>query len=163
VSRLADELAHPGARELLRTQQLARLAYTGADGFPRVIPIGYRWDGRRFLMFTAPNAPKLPALAARPEVALTIDTSEPSSSNLNPAARSLLVRGLATIEITDAVLDEYVAASVTGLDDDQRPAAEAQLRSVHRRMARISVEPRWARYYDFGAGRVPVFLTQLGQ
>lgn len=23
-------------------------------------------------------------------------------------------------------------------------------------------EPRWARYYDFGAGRVPGFLARLG-
>jgi hypothetical protein len=38
-----------------------------------------------------------------------------------------------------------------------------RLRSIHRRMARISIEPRWARYYDFGAGRVPAFLAELGQ
>jgi len=30
-------------------------------------------------------------------------------------------------------------------------------------MALISIEPRWARYYDFGAGRVPEFLARLGQ
>jgi hypothetical protein len=28
-------------------------------------------------------------------------------------------------------------------------------------MARITIEPRWARYYDFGAGRVPGFLRKL--
>jgi nitroimidazol reductase NimA-like FMN-containing flavoprotein (pyridoxamine 5'-phosphate oxidase superfamily) len=160
---LSDELEHPGAQELLRTQPVARLAYNGADGFPRVIPMGFRWDGRRFLMSSTPASPKLRALAARPQVALTIDTSEPSSSNLNPAARSLLVRGLATIEITDAVLDEYIASSIQNLDEDDRPAAEAQLRSFHRRMAQISIEPHWARYYDFGAGRVPAFLARLGK
>lgn len=163
MSTLADELGHPGAQELLRTQSLTRLAYNGLDGFPRVIPIGFRWDGQRFTMSTAPTAPKVRALAARPQVALAIDSSDPSSSNLNPASRSLLVRGLATVEVSDAALDAYVEGSVEGLDDDQRRAGEAQLRSIHRRMAQISIEPRWARYYDFVGPRVPAFLLELGQ
>jgi len=28
-------------------------------------------------------------------------------------------------------------------------------------MARISIEPRWARFYDFGPGRMPSFLVEL--
>jgi hypothetical protein len=28
-------------------------------------------------------------------------------------------------------------------------------------MVRISIEPGWARFYDFGAGRLPGFLTKL--
>jgi nitroimidazol reductase NimA-like FMN-containing flavoprotein (pyridoxamine 5'-phosphate oxidase superfamily) len=142
---------------------LTRLAYNGYDGFPRVIPIGFRWDGQRFVMTTVPTAPKVRALAARAQVALTIDSSDSSSSNLNPASRALLVRGLATIELSDAALEYYVASSVESLDEDERPAAEAKLRSIHRSMARIWVEPGWARYYDFGAGRVPAFLAGLGQ
>lgn len=163
MSTLADELEHPGAQELLRTASLARLAYNGGDGFPRVIPIGFQWDGRRFVMTTAPTAPKVRALTARPQVALTIDSSDSSSSNLNPASRALLVRGLATIEVSEAALEHYLASSTEGLDEDHRPAAEAKLRSIHREMARIWIEPRWARYYDFGAGRVPAFLARLGQ
>jgi Pyridoxamine 5'-phosphate oxidase len=163
VNALVDELGHPGAQELMRTESLARLGYNGTDGYPRVIPIGFRWDGQRFVMTTAPTAPKVPALAARPQVALAIDSSGPSSSNVDPSARALLVRGLATIEVSDAALDYYVAVSVEGMHEERRRAADAQLRSIHRRMARIFVEPRWARYYDFGAGRVPVFLSRLGQ
>ena len=162
-STLADELGHPDAQELLRTQSLTRLAYNGLDGFPRVIPIGFRWDGERFVMTTAPTAPKVRALAVRPQVALTIDSSDPSSSNLNPASRALYVRGLATIEVSDAALDEYLAKSVEGLNEDDRRAGEAKLRSIHQGMALILVEPRWARYYDFGAGRVPAFLARLGE
>ena len=28
-------------------------------------------------------------------------------------------------------------------------------------MARIAVVPTWARYYDFGTGRIPAFLQDL--
>ena len=161
MTTLAEELAHPGAQELLRTQSLARLAYNGADGFPRVIPIGFHWEGGRFLMTTAPTAPKLRALAARPQVALSIDTAEPTASSLNPSTRSLLVRGLATFETTDAALEYYIANSLGGLEGGDRQAADARLRSIHREMSLITIEPTWARFYDFGAGRVPAFLARL--
>ena len=32
---------------------------------------------------------------------------------------------------------------------------------MYQQQVRISIEPRWARYYDFGAGRLPAFLTAL--
>ena len=38
---------------------------------------------------------------------------------------------------------------------------EKQVRSVYQQMARILIEPRWARYYDFAAGRLPEFLLKL--
>lgn len=161
MDTLADELGHPGAQELLRTQSLARLAYNGPDGFPRVIPIGFRWERGRFLMTTAPTSPKVRALATRPQVALSIDTAEPAASNLNPVTRSLLVRGLATVETNDAALDHYIANSIGGLEGQERQAAEAKLRSIHSQMSLISIEPTWARYYDFGAGRLPGFLARI--
>jgi hypothetical protein len=30
-------------------------------------------------------------------------------------------------------------------------------------MARIRIEPRWARFYDFGAGRLPSCLSKLAE
>jgi hypothetical protein len=38
---------------------------------------------------------------------------------------------------------------------------ERNLRSVYKQMVRISIEPQWARLYDFGAGRLPGFLADL--
>jgi hypothetical protein len=38
---ITEELEHPGARKLLDSATLLRLAYNGSDGFPRVIPIGF--------------------------------------------------------------------------------------------------------------------------
>ncbi len=43
TQQLADELNHPGAQMLLGGS-MARLAYNGHDGFPRVIPVGFLLD-----------------------------------------------------------------------------------------------------------------------
>jgi hypothetical protein len=42
---IENELGQPGARELLETGTLCRLAYNGSDGYPRMIPVGFWWDG----------------------------------------------------------------------------------------------------------------------
>ena len=34
---------------------------------------------------------------------------------------------------------------------------------MYEQMVRISIEPQWARFYDFGAGRLPTFLTNLAK
>jgi nitroimidazol reductase NimA-like FMN-containing flavoprotein (pyridoxamine 5'-phosphate oxidase superfamily) len=91
----------PIAQELLNSNIPARLAYTGLDGFPRAIPIGFLWDGTQFVMGTATNSPKVKALQANPMVALTIDT------NTFPP-HVLLVRGTARVEIVNGVAPEYL-------------------------------------------------------
>jgi hypothetical protein len=151
------ELSHPDALDLLATETLLRLAYTGPDGFPRVIPIGFHWTGENIVVCTVPSSPKVRALAARPHVALTIDTDQ------GTASRSLSVRGVAAIEIVDGVPDEYLAASGKNMDAGQARQFEAQVRSMYKQMARITIQPRWARYYDFGTGRLPGFLLKLIQ
>lgn len=164
LGQLADVMAHgaaiadladPGALELLEREPLARLGYTGLDGFPRVIPIGFLWRGGRIIVCTAPISPKVRALSARPHVALTIDNDNAAAS------KALLVRGVAAMDIVDGVPEEYLAASAKGMPAERRHEFEAQVRSVYKQMARISIEPRWARYYDFTAGRVPDFLRKL--
>jgi hypothetical protein len=44
---VADVMAEPIAQQLLREVPILHLAYTGLDRRPRVIPIGYLWDGGR--------------------------------------------------------------------------------------------------------------------
>ena len=141
------------AEEILRTATLARLAYDGIDGTPRVIPIGFLWTGRAVVVATHPTAPKFAALRARPRVALTIDTPSPT--------RSLLLRGTAEIEVVDGVVPEYLEAAAKSMEGEQLAAFEAGVRDTYDRMARISIVPDWARYFDFGAGRVPDFLRAL--
>jgi hypothetical protein len=70
------------------------------------------------------------------------------------------VRGLASVDIVDGVPDEYVAASMKALGADQVTEFERQVRSMYDQMARISIEPVWARFFDFGAGRMPSFLPR---
>src|SRR5258708_12150803 len=67
-------LNDPLAQELLHAPLVARLAYNGLDSLPRVIPIGYYWNGAQIVVCTATTAPKVRALAARPQVAVTIHT-----------------------------------------------------------------------------------------
>jgi hypothetical protein len=76
-------------------------------------------------------------------------------------AKALLVRGLASVDIVDGVPDEYVAASKKALSAGQVTEFERQVRSMYDQMARISIEPVWARIFDFGAGRMPSFLRKL--
>ena len=153
---LARELGHPDAQKLL-SGSLARLAYNGHDGFPRVIPIGFYWTGERIVVSTAPTSPKARALSSRPEVALTIDTGSTPEE-----AKALLVRGLATLETVDGVTDEYLAAA-TELNGGT-PISPSSNATCGRRTSRWCASRssrKWARFYDFGAGRLPAFLANL--
>jgi nitroimidazol reductase NimA-like FMN-containing flavoprotein (pyridoxamine 5'-phosphate oxidase superfamily) len=122
TQELARELGHPEAQKLL-SGALARLAYNGHDGFPRVIPIGFYWTGERIVVSTAPTSPKVRALSSRPEVALTIDTGDTPE-----AAKALLVRGLATMETVDGVTDEYIAASKNSMGEAEQAEFEQNVR-----------------------------------
>lgn len=141
------------AEEILRTATLARLAYDGVDDTPRVIPIGFLWTGDAVVVATHPTAPKVAALRARPRVALTIDTASP--------ARALLLRGEAEIEVVDGPAPEYLQAAAKSMEGEELATFEAACRETYDRVARISIVPDWARYFDFAAGRLPDFLRAL--
>jgi nitroimidazol reductase NimA-like FMN-containing flavoprotein (pyridoxamine 5'-phosphate oxidase superfamily) len=144
------------ARELLDSTSAAHLAYTAKDGTPRVIPVGFYWTGEQFVISTAATAPKVAALSARPDAALAIDAGGTPDD-----ARALSVRGHADIRIVDGVVEEYLAAARKSMDTAAAAQFERNCREMYDRMARIAVTPHWARYYDFGAGRMPKFLREL--
>jgi hypothetical protein len=75
-------------------------------------------------------------------------------------AKALLVRGNATVEIVDGVPGEYLAGARKSLDAGQAETFERHVRSMYEQMARISIEPEWARYFDFGVGHIPPFLSK---
>jgi nitroimidazol reductase NimA-like FMN-containing flavoprotein (pyridoxamine 5'-phosphate oxidase superfamily) len=154
TEEMAQELAAPGARELLNSRPPLRLAYTGHDGYPRAIPIGFLWNGEQIIVCTLPGSPKVRAISAQPHVAITIDTGDTPAT-----ARSLLIRGYAEVATVDGVPDEYIAAAGKSLTPSELEGFEQEVRSTYTQMTRIAIRPRWARYYDFGAGRLPQTLA----
>jgi hypothetical protein len=152
---IIDELSIAGAQELLDTT-FAHLAYTGPDGTPRVVPVGFFWTGEHAVISTAATAPKVAALSTRPDVALSIDGGGTPGS-----ARALSIRGPATVEIVDGVVPEYLEAARKSMDPAAAAEFEKNVRAMYDRMARIAITPRWVRFYDFGAGRLPRFLREL--
>jgi hypothetical protein len=154
AEQIAQELAD--ADELLNKASMARLAYNGPDGLPRVVPIGIFWTGDEIVMATAATAPKVSALTARPEVALTIDAGDTPGS-----AKTLSVRGIVHLTIVDGVVPEYLAAARKNFEPEYAAEFEKNCRAMYDQMARIALEPRWARFYDFGTGRIPRFLADL--
>ncbi|MBN9618240.1 MAG: pyridoxamine 5-phosphate oxidase, partial [Actinobacteria bacterium] len=57
----------------------------------------------------------------------------------------------------------YLAAASRVMAADVAAEFEQNCRQLYDRMARIAITPTWARYYDFGAGRLPGFLRDLVQ
>lgn len=100
-------LDDPVARQLLQSTIPARLAYTWRDGTPRVIPIGFHWNGTEILLGTPPDAPKMKSLRDGAAVALTIDSD-------SMPYKVLLVRGTIQTDTVEGIAPEY-GPDVAGL------------------------------------------------
>jgi hypothetical protein len=132
------------AQQLLQTTSPAKLAYTWTDGTPRLVPIGFHWDGRQLVLGTPIHAPKMAALTRNPKVAVTIDTND-------FPYHVLLLRGSAAVELMDRIPDEYALMARRCLG----PGAEGWLEQVAGMlpamggMARIAITPEWVGILDF--------------
>jgi hypothetical protein len=105
---VAEVFDDPVTKSLVERSPLMRLAYTGRDGAPRVIPSGYLVRGTDIVMCTVPSSAKVEALRADPRVAVTIDVG-----GMPPCC--LLVRGTAALDEVDGVPDDYLEASWRGM------------------------------------------------
>jgi hypothetical protein len=139
---VAEVLAEPLATELLNSHIPARFAYTGVDGDPRVIPIGFLWTGSELKIYTVPTSAKVKALRQNPRVALTIDTE-----GFPPHV--LLIRGSAALELVDGVPEGYVEAGRKVVSAEQMPGWEAGVRQLYQQMVIVTVTPDWAKLLDF--------------
>jgi hypothetical protein len=135
-------LNDPIAQELLRSTIPARLAYTWADGTPRVVPIWFHWTGEEVVVASPADAPKVPAIQRSPHVAITID-AEPWPHKV------LLLRGPAQVEIVEGVPPEYAASARRYFGEEQGAAWAEQVAKMVPRMARIAVRPEWVGILDF--------------
>jgi len=152
-STIDEVLNQPLSQELL-ARDLARLAFTGLDGTPRAIPIGFVWNGSQIVMCTAKNARKLPALRRSPAIALTIDTEA------HPP-KVLLIRGQAELDAVDGIPEEYFQWNGTyQMTPGQRAEWEAGVRSLYDGMVRVVVTPTWAKLIDFET-TLPTAIEEL--
>lgn len=129
----------PVVTALLSEPNLARLAYVGLDGRPRVVPIWFQYRDGQIVMVTGPKAEKASALSANGAVALTIDSSQ-------PPYKVLLVQGDATLEDVDGMAPEYpdIVRRYLG------PATEVYLSQLRiKRQVRIRVAIRSWQVFDF--------------
>ena len=138
-----DVLNKPISQELLGSSIPARLAYTGLDGDPRVVPVAFHWNGAQLVVCTVPTMAKVRALQQNPRVAITIDTQD------QWPPRVLLVRGAASVEPVDGVPDEYIEASRKITPAEIFESWEIGVRGLYDRMVRITIEPDWAKLLDF--------------
>ncbi len=153
---ITEELGHPGARNLLDSATLLRLAYNGSDGFPRVIPIGFYWnrkpDRRLYGGDRAQGEGSVVASERRDD-----DRRRRDAWGCKGApcawARTRGHRGRRSQRVPRGIEE------VPG--PDQATDFEGQVRSIYDQMARIFIEPVWARFFDFSVGRLPSFLTKL--
>ena len=137
-----DVLNDEVAQELLDSRELAKLAYNWTDGTPRVVPVWFHWDGREIVIGTPGAAPKVKALEARPEVALTIDTT-------SWPHHVLILRGVAKVEHMTDVVPEYALAAERYLGTEQGQTWVQQARGMLKDWARVSVAPNAATVLDF--------------
>jgi nitroimidazol reductase NimA-like FMN-containing flavoprotein (pyridoxamine 5'-phosphate oxidase superfamily) len=140
---VTEVLSKPISQELLGSSIPARLAYTGVDGDPRVVPVAFHWNGAQLVVCSVPTMAKVRALRRNPRVAITIDTQE------QWPPRVLLVRGTASIEHVDGVADEYIEASRKVTPAEVFEDWEAGVRGLYGEMVRITIEPHWAKLLDF--------------
>ena len=132
-------LDDPVVASLLEGPNLARLAYSGLDGRPRVVPIWFTVLDGDIVMVTGPKAAKVRALEANSSVALTIDDPR-------PPYKVLLLEGDVSLEPVEGIAPEYEGIARRYLG----PVADAYLSQLKiKRQVRIRVRPRSYRIFDF--------------
>jgi hypothetical protein len=142
----------PTAQRLLTTPLVARLAYTGKDGTPRLIPVNFLWTGEEVVIGAFAGTYKVRDLRARPDVAICIDTAE-------GPPQVLMLRGKVTLAEVEGVLPEYATIQRAGMGDE---AGNAYLEAIDQpglRMVRIGLRPTWVGVIDF-TERLPALIPE---
>jgi hypothetical protein len=135
-------LDDPVAQQLLQSTLPARLAYNWSDGTPRLVPIGFHWNGHEIVLGGPPDAPKMKVLHDGDKVALTIDSD-------SMPYKVLMVRGSIRIDSVDGVAPEYAAMSRRVMGEEQGEAWLTQIGAMVPRMSRIFITPEWVGILDF--------------
>lgn len=148
-------LNDPVAQRLLQSRIPARLAYVWSDGPPRVVPIGFHWNGSELVLGTPTDAPKMEVLEDGTKVALSID------SDAFPYD-VLLIRGSVRTEIVDGIAPEYVAMTKRTMGEEQSAVWLANMSQLVTEMACIFIQPEWVAILDFET-RFPVAVERAAE
>ncbi len=135
-------LKDPVAQRLLNSTLPARLAYTWTDGTPRLVPIGFHWNGEEIVLGTPTDAPKTKALRNGSKVAVSIDTDA-------MPFQVLQVRGTVRTDVVDGIAPEYEAMTIRSLGEEAGRAWLENVRPLFPRMTRVFVTPEWVAILDF--------------
>jgi hypothetical protein len=135
-------LLDPVAQQLLQSKTPARFAYVWSDGTPRVVPIGFWWNGKEVVLGTPPDAPKMKVMKDGAKVALTIDSD-------GMPYKVLLLRGTVHVDEVEGIAPEYAAMAekVMGVEGGKQWCAN--LLPICPRMVRIFITPEWVGILDF--------------
>ena len=135
-------LHDPVARELLQAKGPAHLAYNWHDGTPRVVPIGFHWNGEELVMATATDAPKTKVLTNGAKVAVSIERDY-------AASKILLIRGTVRVDTVEGIASEYTAMIHRTMSEEDAQALLKEAAPPYPRMTRILMHPDWVGIIDF--------------
>lgn len=144
-------LHDPVAQRLLKSTEMAHLAYLWSDGTPRCTAMWFHWTGTSIVMASPAGAPKGATLATGSALAVTIDDTRFPYASLN-------LRGTAVVDCTDGVAGEYRRAAIRYLGEEQGNAFCEQMPLGG--MVRVSLTPTWVGLIDLdGFRRAPSALA----
>jgi pyridoxamine 5'-phosphate oxidase-like protein len=135
-------LHDPVAQHLLQSKGPAHLAYNWHDGTPRVVPIGFHWNGEELVMATATDAPKTKVLTNGSKVAVSIDRDY-------SASKILLIRGTVRADTVEGIAPEYTAMIHRTMSEEDAEALLNEAARLYPRMTRIFIHPDWVGIIDF--------------
>ena len=135
-------LQDPIAQQLLQSKGPAHLAYNWRDGTPRVVPIGFHWNGEEIVLATTTDAPKTKVLTNGAKVALSIDR------NSSPP-RILQIRGTVHTDTVEGIAPEYAAMIHRTMSEEDAEALLKEAARLYPRMTRIFIHPDWVGLLDF--------------
>ena len=135
-------LQDPVAQQLLQAKGPAHLAYNWRDGTPRVVPIGFHWNGEELVMATATDSPKTKVLTDGSKVAVSIDSDF-------AASKILLIRGTVRADTVEGIAPEYTAMIHRTMSEQDAEALLKGAARLYPRMTRIFIHPDWVGIIDF--------------
>jgi hypothetical protein len=135
-------LQDPVAQHLLQSKGPAHLAYNWRDGTPRVVPIGFHWNGEELVMATATDVPKTKVLTDGSKVAVSIDSDF-------AASKILLIRGTVRADTVEGIAPEYTAMIYRTMSEEDAQALLKEAARLYPRMTRIFIHPDWVGIIDF--------------